>query len=203
MSAAVGAGALIAAAVGTTVLGAGYIATIASPAPPAAPTVAALDHRKEAAAQRAERIESPSRSIVRTAPTPTHDPLTAADDFAEHLRTYAPPTPTPSPAPAGDEQSEQPPPTATTTSISGKTGAGDGLNWAALAACESGGDPTIVSSNGLWFGLYQFTIGTWQGVGGTGLPTEASAEEQTMRAQILYSRAGDGPWPNCGFHLYD
>ena len=78
-----------------------------------------------------------------------------------------------------------------------------GLNWDALAACESGGNPTIVSSNGLWYGLYQFTIGTWQGVGGTGLPTEASPEEQTMRAQILYDRAGDGPWPNCGYHLYD
>lgn len=78
-----------------------------------------------------------------------------------------------------------------------------GLNWPALASCESGGSTTIVSSNGLWYGLYQFTLGTWESVGGTGLPTDASAEEQTMRAQILYDRSGDEPWPNCGYHLYD
>ncbi|MBV9099006.1 MAG: DUF348 domain-containing protein [Frankiaceae bacterium] len=78
----------------------------------------------------------------------------------------------------------------------------DGLNWAALAQCESGGNPRSVSSNGEFRGLYQFTIGTWQGVGGSGDPIDASSSEQTYRAQILYRRSGDSPWPSCGHYLY-
>jgi uncharacterized protein YabE (DUF348 family) len=80
-------------------------------------------------------------------------------------------------------------------------GSAASLNWAALAACESGGNPTIVSSNGLYYGLYQFTVGTWQAVGGTGLPSQASPAEQTARAQMLYNRSGAGQWPVCGKNL--
>ncbi|MDQ1686416.1 MAG: resuscitation-promoting factor RpfB [Frankiaceae bacterium] len=78
----------------------------------------------------------------------------------------------------------------------------DGLNWSALARCESGGNPRSVSSDGRFRGLYQFTIGTWQGVGGSGDPIDASSSEQTYRAQILYRRSGDSPWPTCGHYLY-
>jgi uncharacterized protein YabE (DUF348 family) len=78
----------------------------------------------------------------------------------------------------------------------------DGLNWAALARCESGGNPRSVSSDGRFRGLYQFTMGTWEGVGGSGDPIDASSSEQTYRAQILYRRAGDSPWPTCGHYLY-
>ena len=81
------------------------------------------------------------------------------------------------------------------------TGGGGGLNWAALAKCESGGDPHAVGGGGLYFGLYQFSLGTWAGVGGSGNPASASAAEQTARAQILYSRAGRSPWPVCGRFL--
>ena len=76
-----------------------------------------------------------------------------------------------------------------------------GLDWAALAACESGGDPSIVSSNGLYHGLYQFSVSTWRAVGGSGLPSQASPEEQTHRAQLLHARAGAGQWPVCGKRL--
>jgi len=83
-------------------------------------------------------------------------------------------------------------------------GGGDagGLNWAALAACESGGNPSIVSASGKYHGLYQFSVGTWNAVGGTGLPSQASAEEQTARAQMLYNRSGAGQWPVCGSRLF-
>ena len=76
-----------------------------------------------------------------------------------------------------------------------------GLNWGALANCESGGNPRAVSSNGLYRGLYQFSIGTWQGVGGSGDPINASSGEQTQRAQILYGRTGRSSWPVCGRYL--
>ncbi len=78
----------------------------------------------------------------------------------------------------------------------------DGLNWAALAQCESGGNPRSVSSNGEFRGLYQFTLGTWHNVGGSGDPIDASSNEQTYRAQILYREEGDSPWPTCGHYLY-
>ncbi len=68
----------------------------------------------------------------------------------------------------------------------------------AIASCESGGNPTAVSSGGTYRGLYQFDYGTWASVGGTGDPAAASAAEQTYRAALLYSRSGSSPWPICG-----
>ncbi|MFD2830692.1 LysM peptidoglycan-binding domain-containing protein [Corticicoccus populi] len=76
-----------------------------------------------------------------------------------------------------------------------------GQNWGALAACESGGNPGVVSANGLYHGLYQFDVQTWRSVGGSGLPSQASAAEQTKRAEILYSQRGAQPWPVCGQRL--
>lgn len=79
----------------------------------------------------------------------------------------------------------------------------DELNWSALAACESGGDPRAVSADGQYHGLYQFRPDTWASVGGQGDPAAAPASEQTARAKLLYSREGTDPWPVCGGHLYD
>jgi uncharacterized protein YabE (DUF348 family) len=73
--------------------------------------------------------------------------------------------------------------------------------WAALAKCESGGNPKAVSSNGLYYGLYQFSLPTWRAMGGSGLPTQASAAEQTARAQALQARSGWGQWPACSAKL--
>ena len=67
----------------------------------------------------------------------------------------------------------------------------------AIAACESGGDPAAVNPAG-YYGKYQFDLGTWASVGGSGNPAEASEAEQDYRASILYSRAGSSPWPVCG-----
>lgn len=66
----------------------------------------------------------------------------------------------------------------------------DGLNWSALAACESGGRPDAVDPSGTYGGLYQFDTGTWQSLGGSGRPQDASAGEQTMRAKKLYVQRG-------------
>jgi soluble lytic murein transglycosylase-like protein len=67
----------------------------------------------------------------------------------------------------------------------------------AIAACESGGDPTAVNAAG-YYGKYQFDMGTWASVGGSGNPAEASEAEQDMRASMLYAQAGSSPWPVCG-----
>lgn len=68
----------------------------------------------------------------------------------------------------------------------------------AIAACESGGDPTAVSADGAYRGKYQFDTGAWASVGGSGDPAAAPEAEQDYRAAILYSRSGSSPWPNCG-----
>ena len=84
----------------------------------------------------------------------------------------------------------------------GSVGGGvDSLNWAALAQCESGGNPRAVNPAG-YYGLYQFSLSTWRAMGGSGNPIDNSAAEQTYRAKILYQRAGAGQWPVCGRKLF-
>ena len=78
---------------------------------------------------------------------------------------------------------------------------GGGLNWAALAQCEYGGNPRAVSPSGAYRGLYQFDLSTWRSVGGVGDPIDASPAEQTYRAQLLYAQRGRSPWPVCGKYL--
>lgn len=89
---------------------------------------------------------------------------------------------------------------------SGVASASPNLNWDSLAQCESSGNPSIVSSNGKYHGLYQFDSGTWAANGGTKYaPTanQATPAQQTEIAQALYSQRGDQPWPQCGARLYD
>ncbi|QIQ07045.1 DUF348 domain-containing protein [Streptomyces liangshanensis] len=83
------------------------------------------------------------------------------------------------------------------TSVAGA----DGLNWSGLAACESGGRPGAVDPSGNYGGLYQFDVGTWQSLGGSGRPQDAPASEQTFRAKKLYVQRGASPWPHCGRRL--
>ncbi|MEV6754738.1 ubiquitin-like domain-containing protein [Streptomyces sp. NPDC051214] len=77
----------------------------------------------------------------------------------------------------------------------------EGLNWGSLAHCESGGRPNAVDASGTYGGLYQFDTRTWQGLGGSGRPQDASSEEQTFRAKKLYVQRGASPWPHCGGRL--
>lgn len=67
----------------------------------------------------------------------------------------------------------------------------------AIASCESGGDPTAIGGGGLYRGKYQFSVETWQAVGGTGDPAASPEAEQDRRATILYEQSGPGQWPVC------
>jgi Transglycosylase-like domain len=67
----------------------------------------------------------------------------------------------------------------------------------AIAACESGGDPTAVSADGSYRGKYQFDYGTWASVGGSGDPAAAPEAEQDYRAALLYAQSGSSQWPVC------
>lgn len=76
----------------------------------------------------------------------------------------------------------------------------DGSAWDRLAACEAGGNWSINTGNGYYGGL-QFTTSSWRAVGGSGLPSDASREEQIMRGQMLQARQGWGAWPACSAKL--
>jgi hypothetical protein len=56
------------------------------------------------------------------------------------------------------------------------------------------GDYGTDTGNG-YYGAYQFAEGTWESVGGSGNPAEASPAEQDARAAELLRREGLAPWP--------
>jgi peptidoglycan hydrolase-like protein with peptidoglycan-binding domain len=68
---------------------------------------------------------------------------------------------------------------------------------AAIAQCESGGDPTAVSPSGQYRGKYQFSRETWEHLGGTGDPAAAPEAEQDRMAALLMEEQGPSAWPNC------
>ena len=101
-------------------------------------------------------------------------------------------------------QAQAPSPSAGGSASGGSTGAtggevGDDV-WAKLAQCESGGNPATNTGNG-FYGMYQFTLETWQSLGGTGYPHEADAATQTAMAKKLQAQAGWGQWPGCADKL--
>lgn len=74
------------------------------------------------------------------------------------------------------------------------------LGWLLqTAGCESGRRWHIATGNGFYGGL-QFTLRTWWGVGGHGMPHHASRLEQLYRGALLLHTQGPGAWPVCGRH---
>jgi hypothetical protein len=67
-----------------------------------------------------------------------------------------------------------------------------------IAECESGSNPRAVSPGGRYRGKYQFSVETWENLGGKGDPIEASEATQDRIALKLYRRSGTAPWPSCG-----
>jgi resuscitation-promoting factor RpfA len=75
-----------------------------------------------------------------------------------------------------------------------------GVNWDAVAQCESGGNWSINTGNGYYGGL-QFTRGTWKAYGGTkyaSTASRASRGEQIAVAERVLHGQGIGAWPVCG-----
>lgn len=73
--------------------------------------------------------------------------------------------------------------------------------WAVkVVDCETGKtwDPAVVSPNGKYHGLFQFSDGTWAANGGSGHASRAPVEEQVQRAWDEHRKHGRQPWPRCG-----
>jgi uncharacterized protein YabE (DUF348 family) len=102
------------------------------------------------------------------------------------------PAPAPAPAPAR---------------ASGGSSSGDsapavagGSVWDRLAQCEAGGNWSINTGNGYYGGL-QFSASSWRAVGGSGLPHQASREQQIAMGEKLRAAQGWGAWPSCSRKL--
>jgi LysM repeat protein len=119
--------------------------------------------------------------------------IPAADETLTPRPLPQPPAPQAPAAPAARQVSD-PAPVSSAPAVAG------GSVWDSLAACESGGNWSINTGNGFYGGL-QFTLSSWQAVGGSGYPNQASREEQIYRATILQSRGGWGNWPVCAAKL--
>jgi resuscitation-promoting factor RpfB len=79
--------------------------------------------------------------------------------------------------------------------------AGGGTVWDQLAQCEAGGNWATNTGNGYYGGL-QFSLGTWQAYGGSGLPSNASRATQiAIATKIRNASGGYGAWPACAASL--
>jgi resuscitation-promoting factor RpfB len=92
----------------------------------------------------------------------------------------------------------------TTTAPTRKSSSGSstpsGSVWDKLAECESGGNWSINTGNGYYGGL-QFSLSTWRAHGGSGMPHNASREEQIRIAKKVQASQGWGAWPACSAKL--
>ncbi|WP_272950254.1 resuscitation-promoting factor [Nocardioides cynanchi] len=96
-----------------------------------------------------------------------------------------------SPVPQIERVGTKTAPTPTPTFSSGST------VWDKIAQCESGGNWAENTGNGYYGGL-QFSVGTWQAYGGSGLPSSASRTTQiAIATKVRNASGGYGAWPAC------
>src|ERR1700760_176103 len=73
----------------------------------------------------------------------------------------------------------------------------EGMDWDAVAQCESGGNWRAHTGNGVSRGL-QFKPSTWAESGGVGNPANATRDQQIAVANRVLVTQGPGAWPKCG-----
>lgn len=80
-----------------------------------------------------------------------------------------------------------------------------GVNWGAIARCESGGNWHINTRSGFLGGL-QILGSTWAGFGGRRFAPRAdlaTPAQQISVAENILRVQGLGAWPVCGRHAHD
>jgi LysM repeat protein len=128
-----------------------------------------------------QRLRLPNRDQVR--------PWLARAARAASATTAAAPSP-----------SDVAPSSAAAPAVSAVPSSSGGVNWNAIAACESGGNWSTNTGNGFYGGL-QFTQQTWQAYGGgqyAQSANEATPSQQIAVAQRVLAGQGIGAWPVCG-----
>jgi hypothetical protein len=158
----------------------------------AARAAAAQAHAQaEAQAQAAARQAAQQAAQSHTQGLPVNNGLvrTVQNEVAP-APAPAQPSPSPSPQPAPS----QPAPTPS------QGGAVSGGVWLQLRTCESGDNYAENTGNG-FYGAYQFSQQTWNGLGLSGLPSSAPPAVQDQAAMRLQAEDGWAPWPACSAAL--
>jgi hypothetical protein len=126
---------------------------------------------------------------------PDPDMITAGQRLALPSPHQVPPWPARAAAAAA-----RPAPSAPAQAPSPAPASSGGVNWPAIAACESGGNWAASTGNGFYGGL-QFTEQTWLGYGGGRYAPSANLAtpaQQIAVAQRVLAGQGIGAWPVCG-----
>ena len=105
------------------------------------------------------------------------------------VAAMTPPPTTTTTAPPPPPTTEAPPPPA-------PPAPSNGVNWDAIAQCESGGDWHINTGNGYYGGL-QFAQGTWESYGGLQYAPRADLASREQQIAVA-SGMGLSHWPHCG-----
>jgi hypothetical protein len=114
--------------------------------------------------------------------------------------TTAAPTTTTTTAPPAPPTTVAPPAPQPVATGSGYNDPANPAAWDRLAQCESGGNWAANTGNGYYGGI-QFSLSSWQGVGGSGYPHHASRETQIAMGQRLWNQGGWSHWPSCSRQL--
>ena len=149
--------------------------------PPAESAVALSDGRRTLA-----DLEEIAKAVAPPTTTTTVAPPTTTTTVAPAPAPPPPPPPAPAPQP--------------TTSGAGYNDPANPAAWDRLAQCESGGSWAINTGNGYYGGI-QFSLSSWQAVGGPGYPHEHSRETQIAMGQRLWQQGGWAHWPGCSRQL--
>ncbi len=110
----------------------------------------------------------------------------------------------PSPAPPSTTPPSTTPPTsaapASPSAPAPAAGGNAGGVWLQLRMCESGNNYRENTGNG-YYGAYQFSEQTWQGLGFPGRPDLEPPAMQDAAAKKLQAQSGWGAWPACSAEL--
>lgn len=138
--------------------------------------------------------------------TTIQEVITTTTTEAVRVDPPAPPTTVPEPEPEVEDTEVEAPEEQEVEAAEEYQATSGG--WAALAACESGGNYATNTGNG-YYGAFQFEQRTWDGVvermGRSDLvgvrASDVSPSVQNEAAAQLYSERGSQPWPVCGAYL--
>jgi resuscitation-promoting factor RpfB len=143
--------------------------------------------------------------VARALTTDSDADSDAEDEAPATTTTTAPPRPAPSTTAAPTTTTT----TTTTASAPESSASSEGYAyddprstqvWHDLAQCESGGNWSIDTGNGYYGGL-QFSLASWESVGGSGYPHEHPAATQIEFGRELQARQGWEAWPHCSEQL--
>ncbi|MHB8294830.1 MAG: transglycosylase family protein [Acidimicrobiales bacterium] len=176
----------------------------------AAQSAALLAANQRAAAQRAAAQQAAAQQAAAqqaAAQQAAAQQAAAQQAAAQQATLAAAPVASPSPGAAPDQGMPLPGGAAATAAASSQVSSWGSVPappsaaaFAALRQCESSGNYATNTGNG-YYGAYQFSISTWQGLGYSGLPSQAAPSVQDQAASRLQASSGWQSWPACSAML--